>query len=90
MVLRMSNASPTTPEGWQDEVKRLLKAELRRRDMTYQDLVDRLSAIGVEQAEPNLRNKLSRGNFTAVFLVQCLTAIGCSTLRLERPSAQTD
>jgi hypothetical protein len=36
----------------------------------------------VVDSEPNIRNQLSRGKFTAVFLVQCLEAIGASSLRL--------
>jgi hypothetical protein len=43
---------------------------------------EKLADIGVMDSEPNIRNKISRGNFTAVFLVQCLTAIGVSDLRL--------
>ena len=31
-------------------------------------------------SEPNIRNKSSRGKFTAVFLIQCLEAIGASSL----------
>nr|WP_246232953.1 DUF6471 domain-containing protein [Aurantimonas aggregata] len=30
-----------------------------------------------------MRNKVSRGKFTAGFLLQCLTAIGTLSLRLE-------
>jgi hypothetical protein len=45
--------------------------------------VDKLSAIGVSETEPNVRNKLARGKFTAVFLIQCLEAIGASSLRLS-------
>jgi hypothetical protein len=37
----------------------------------------------VSETEPNIRNKLARGKFTAVFLIQCLEAIGCHTLRLQ-------
>ncbi|WP_431358357.1 DUF6471 domain-containing protein [Sphingomonas echinoides] len=32
--------------------------------------------------EPNIRNKLARGKFTAVFLIQCLEAIGSSSVQL--------
>lgn len=67
---------------WEAKVKGLLKAELKKRNVTYAGLVDRLAAIGVAETEPNIRNKLARGKFTAVFLVQCLEAIGCETLRL--------
>jgi len=43
----------------------------------------RLADIGIMDSEPNIRNKLARGKFTAVFLVQCLEAIGTSSLRLS-------
>lgn len=67
---------------WEAKVKGLLKAELKRRNVTYAQLVDKLSGIGVHETEPNVRNKLARGKFTAVFLVQCLEAIGAGELRL--------
>jgi hypothetical protein len=68
---------------WEAKVKGLLKGELKRRGVTYQQLVEKLAAIGVVDSEPNIRNKLARGKFTAVFLVQCLDAIGASSLRLS-------
>ncbi|WP_443019006.1 DUF6471 domain-containing protein [Sphingobium sp. MI1205] len=34
-------------------------------------------------SEANIRNKLNRGKFTAVFLIQCLRAIGASALHLR-------
>jgi hypothetical protein len=68
---------------WETKVKGLLKGELKRRGVTYAQLVDKLSAIGVSETEPNVRNKLARGKFTAVFLIQCLEAIGASSLRLS-------
>ena len=60
-----------------------LLAELKRRNVSYAQLVDKLAEIGVVDSEPNVRNKLSRGKFTAVFLLQCLEAIGASSLRLQ-------
>jgi hypothetical protein len=68
---------------WEAKVKGLLKGELKRRNVTYAQLVDKLAAIGVHETEPNVRNKLARGKFTAVFLLQCLEAIGASSLRLS-------
>ncbi|MES1974200.1 MAG: DUF6471 domain-containing protein [Pseudomonadota bacterium] len=68
---------------WEAKVKGLLKAELKRRNVSYANLVEKLAAIGVVDSEPNIRNKLARGKFTAVFLIQCLEAIGTSTLRLQ-------
>lgn len=66
-----------------DTVKSLLKAELKRRKVTYSQLVEKLAAIGVNETEPNIRNKLARGKFTAVFMLQCLEAVGASSLRLS-------
>jgi Domain of unknown function (DUF6471) len=68
---------------WEAKVQGLLKAELKKRGVTYAMLVEKLKAVGVEETEPNIRNKLARGKFTAVFLVQCLEAVGCSSLRLS-------
>jgi len=68
---------------WEVRAKGLLKAELKRRGVTYQDLVAKLAAIGVEESEPNIRNKLARGKFTAVFMLQCLEAIGAREIRLD-------
>jgi hypothetical protein len=71
-----------TNSDWETKVKGLLKGELKRRGVTYAQLVDKLASIGVVESEPNIRNKLARGKFTAVFLLQCLEAIGANSLRL--------
>lgn len=73
---------PVQEKEWEDKVKRLLKAELTRRGVTYAQLVGKLADIGVHETEPNVRNKISRGKFTAVFLFQCLEAIGAQALHL--------
>lgn len=63
--------------------KGLLRAEMVKRHLSYKDLVEKLAAIGIRETEANLRNKISRGGFTGAFLVQCLVAMGASTLRLD-------
>jgi hypothetical protein len=68
---------------WQDRVKGLLKAELKRRNVGYRELAEKLTAMGISETEANIKNKISRGGFTAVFFVQCLVAVGCTSLRLE-------
>ncbi len=69
------------PQDWEAKVKGLLKAELKRRDITYQELAEKLTAIGVTETPQNIANKISRGKFSAVFLMQCLDVIGCQTVR---------
>lgn len=71
-----------TDREWEELAKSLLKAELKRRNVTYAQLVGKLADIGVIDSEPNIRNKISRGKFTAVFLLQCMEAIGTETLRI--------
>jgi hypothetical protein len=68
---------------WEERVKGLLKAELKRRGVGYRDLAEKLTAMGIPETERNIANKISRGGFTAVFLVQCLEAIGATDLRLH-------
>ncbi|BAQ49591.1 DUF6471 domain-containing protein [Methylobacterium aquaticum] len=70
-------------EAWDARVKGILKAELKRKGVTYAQLVEKLDAIGVKETEPNIRNKLARGKFTAVFFVQCLSAVGSKNISLE-------
>lgn len=74
--------SKAAEEPWDSRVKLILKAELKRKGVTYRQLVGKLAAIGVKETEPNIRNKLARGKFTAVFLLQCLEAIGTKEVRL--------
>ena len=78
----MAKADPTTIE-FETRAKNLLKAELKRRGITYAGLAEKLAAVGVTENERNLNNKISRGGFTAAFLLQCLTAIGTSSLHLQ-------
>jgi len=68
---------------WEARVQGILKAELKRRGVTYAQLVEKLAGVGVSETEPNIRNKLSRGKFTAVFMLQCLEAIGVTELRIR-------
>lgn len=72
-----------TDSEWQDRVKNLLKAELKKKGVSYAQLAEKLTAMGVPENERNISNKLSRGSFTAVFFVQCLMAVGTNSLRMH-------
>lgn len=63
---------------WEMRAANLLKAELKRKGVTYSQLSE---LIG--DKEVNIRNKLSRGKFSAAFLLQCLDSIGMTDLRLR-------
>lgn len=70
-------------KDWTDRAKRFLKAELKRADVTYEELARRLKDHGFEETEASVANKLSRGTFAATFMLATLSAIGLETLRLE-------
>lgn len=78
----VAKADPVNVE-FEARAKNMLKGELKRRGVTYASLAEKLASIGVQENERNLNNKISRGGFTAAFLIQCLTAIGCNNLRLD-------
>ncbi len=68
---------------WQNRVKGLLKAELARRNINYVQLAELLSQkYGVTESPQNLSNKIARGKFSAVFMVQVCEAIGCKSLAI--------
>jgi hypothetical protein len=54
-----------------------LKAELKRQGVTYAQLADMIG-----EKEVNIRNKLSRGKFSASFMLQALAVIGVTHLQL--------
>jgi len=75
---------PKHPKGyWENRVKTILKIELTRHNLTYAELAKRLQDLGVPESEPNIRNKLSRGTFSAIFLIQSLEALGVDHLNLR-------
>ena len=78
-----SGALMAVDADWQERTKNLLKAELKRRGVSYKQLAERLADIGVRETEANIKNKISRGGFTAVFMLQVLAAIGARELRLD-------
>jgi len=78
----VAKSDPVNVE-YETRAKNLLKGELKRRGVTYAQLAEKLGDIGVSENERNLNNKISRGGFTAAFLLQCLMAIGSQSLHLD-------
>jgi hypothetical protein len=77
-------APASNEREWQEQVKRILKGELAREGVSYRELSDRLRQMGVQNiGEANLKNKISRGTFSATFFFQCLAAIGTTALFLK-------
>ena len=69
--------------NWEARARGLVRAEMAKQGLTYSQMVERLKAVGVSEDERNLRNKVSRGKFTAAFLLQCLFAMDTRTVHLD-------
>lgn len=67
---------PTQTE-WETKAANLLKAELKRQGVTYAQLADMIG-----DKEVNIRNKLSRGKFSAAFLFEALHAINIERIEI--------
>ena len=72
-----------TEKTWEDRAKRYLKVELRRADMGYRELAERLKDQNMIETEASIANKLSRGTFSAAFFLAVCAAIGLSAVDLK-------
>lgn len=77
-----AKSDPMTIE-YEARAKNLLKGALKTKAVTYAQLAERLGAMGIHETERNLTNKISRGGFSAAFLIQCLTAIEVTSIHLD-------
>ena len=65
-----------------ERMKRFVKAELKRADITYEELAVKLREMGFEETKVSVANKLSRGTFPATFFVAVMRAIGRENVNL--------
>lgn len=70
-------------DEWAGRAKRFMKAELKRHDVTYDELARRLSAMGIEETEGSVTVKINRGAFPTWFFLASMKAIGCPAVRVE-------
>jgi hypothetical protein len=72
-----------TEADWEARASAFLKAELRKADVTYLELVKRMKKHGFKETEASVTNKLKRGKFNATFFLATLVAIGLEAVNLE-------
>jgi Domain of unknown function (DUF6471) len=70
-------------KSWEDRARLFLKAEIKRADMTYEALAERLKEHGLTENAASIANKISRGTFAATFFLACLAALEIEGIRLE-------
>jgi hypothetical protein len=68
---------------WAHRARRFLRAEIKRAELSYAELAERLKEHGLEETEASIANKLSRGTFAATFFLATMIAIGRDTVNLE-------
>ena len=73
----------TTEKEWAERAARHLKAEMKRADVTYEALADRLKAHGFAETKASIANKLARATVPAAFFLACLAALELEGVRLE-------
>jgi hypothetical protein len=68
---------------WAQKAQRFVKAELKRADVTYEELATRLRAMGLHETKVSIASKLSRAGFSASFFLAAMKAIGREQLNLS-------
>jgi hypothetical protein len=71
------------PKRWEDRARLFLKAEIKRADVTYEELAKRLESHGFAENAASIANKLARGTFSATFFLACLVALEVEGLTLS-------
>ena len=66
------------PDRYSTEAKRILRAAMIRNGLSYEDMIPLLKQVGLEDSVANLRNKISRGRFSASFFLQFLEAVNAT------------
>jgi len=69
--------------GWAQLAARHLKAELKRADVTYEELAEKLKEHGFAETKASISNKLARATVPASFFLACLAALELDGVRLE-------
>lgn len=72
-----------TDGDWNRYATNLLKAELARAGIGYDELIKRLALIGVQEGYKGLAAKINRGTFSLAFFTQCMKALGVKSARLS-------
>ena len=73
-----------TEEELAERASRFLKAELKRADMTYDQLAEKLKKHGFQnETTDSIKSKLKRGTFAATFFLATLAALEVQGVRLE-------
>ena len=69
-------------DEWQRQATKDLRVALAKQDIRYKGLSSKLAQLGFEESPRQLANKINRGNFSYVFFLKCMKALGVRTVEL--------
>ena len=72
-----------TEREWAERAARHVKAELKRAEMTYDDLADKMKKHGFDESKASIASKLSRATMSAHFFLAALAAMGRDKIALD-------
>jgi hypothetical protein len=72
-----------TEDEWAKRASAYLKAEMKKADVTYAEMVKRLRKHGFKETEASVTMKLKRGSFAATWFLACLAALELEGVKLE-------
>ena len=67
----------------EDRIRLLLKAEIKRANLTYEEVAARLREHGFNENAASVANKLARGTFSATFFIAVLKVTGKEIISLK-------
>jgi len=90
---KSKSAPPPKPEPrkelpinaeYEEKAKALLRFAMSQRGVGPEELAERLSKMGIEISAGGVANKISRGGFSSMFLLQCMDALEINLATLPR------
>jgi Domain of unknown function (DUF6471) len=75
---------PKNDKEWAERTARYVKAQLKRHNVSYDELAERLKPFGYQgETRASIANKLARGTFPAPFLLATMAAIEEGSIKIE-------
>lgn len=69
---------------YEEKAKALLKFAMSQRNVDFEALAEHLASMGISISPGGLANKISRGGFSAAFLLECMEALEINVATLPR------
>lgn len=77
-----NSGNDMSEQTWNKRATNLLKSQMVLAGVNYEELIQRLALIGVDESYKGIANKINRGTFSFVFFMQCMKALGVNEIRL--------